>query len=62
MVSCSRDLSRAADPLLQVHQLGTGLQADFVEGQACPLVRAHRVGLATTPVEGDHEQRPPPLA
>ncbi len=51
-----------ADPLLQVHELGTGLQTDVVEGHPCPLVGAQRVGLATTPVEGDHEQRPPSLA
>ena len=43
------------DPLLQLHELGTGLQTDVVEGHARPLICAHRVSLATTPVQGDDE-------
>ena len=51
-----------ADLLLEAHELGTGLQTDLVEGHACPLVRTQRVGLSTTPVKGDYEQRPPSFA
>ncbi len=51
------------DRLLQRTQLLAGLDTEFLaEGRAGPLVSAERVGLASGPVESNHQQPPQPLA
>ena len=45
-----------ADRPFEMAKVRTGIEADLGERVASTLVRAERIGLACTPVQGEHEQ------